>query len=93
MNVGKVTEVETIPESGAARVTMELEDSALPIHEDAELKIRPNLFLEGNFFVEVHPGSPSAPELDVGGDHPVAADRHAGPVRPDPRGAPVRHPA
>ena len=66
VNVGKVTAVETIPESGAARVTMELEDSALPIHEDAELKIRPNLFLEGNFFVEVHPGSPSAPELESG---------------------------
>jgi phospholipid/cholesterol/gamma-HCH transport system substrate-binding protein len=66
VNVGKVTKVETIPESGAARVTMELEESALPLHEDAELRIRPNLFLEGNFFVDVHPGSPSAPELESG---------------------------
>ena len=66
VNVGKVTKVETIAESGAARVTMELEDSALPLHKDAELKIRPNLFLEGNFFVDLHPGSPSSPELESG---------------------------
>jgi len=67
VNVGKVTKVEPIAETGAARVTMELDDSALPIHEDAEVKIRPNLFLEGNFFVDVHPGSPSSPELESGG--------------------------
>lgn len=67
VNVGKVVKVETIAESGAARVTMELKDSALPLHEDAEIKIRPNLFLEGNFFVDVRPGSPSSPELESGG--------------------------
>lgn len=66
VNVGKVKKVETIAETGAARVTMELEESALPLHEDTEIKIRPNLFLEGNFFVDVHPGSPSAPELESG---------------------------
>ena len=39
---------------------MEIEDKGLPIKEDAELKIRPRIFLEGNFFVDLEPGSPSA---------------------------------
>jgi ABC-type transporter Mla subunit MlaD len=45
---------------------MELKDSALPIHEDATAKIRPRIFLEGNFFVDLKPGSPGAPTLDSG---------------------------
>ena len=61
VEVGKVTKVEPIEEGdGAARVTMEIQDKGLPIHEDAELKIRPRIFLEGNFFVDMEPGSPSA---------------------------------
>ena len=34
--------------------------------------IRPRTFLEGNFFVELDPGSPSAPELGSGGTIPVS---------------------
>ena len=65
VEVGKVTKVEAVEAgSDAARVTMEIEDKALPIHRDAQLKIRPRIFLEGNFFVELQPGSPSAPELE-----------------------------
>ena len=45
---------------------MELNDSALPLHEDATAKIRPRIFLEGNFFVDLKPGTPGAPELDSG---------------------------
>ena len=52
--------------AGATMVTMELSEEALPIHEDATLRIRPRLFLEGNYFVELETGSPSAPELDEG---------------------------
>ena len=57
MDVGKVTKVEAV-EAGedAVKVTMEIEDKGLPIHEDAELKIRPRIFLEGNFFVDLQPG-------------------------------------
>ena len=65
IEVGKVTKVQPLEgtESGA-KVTMEVKDSALPIHEDATLKIRPRIFLEGNKFVELKPGSPTAPIMD-----------------------------
>ena len=32
---------------------MEIDDKGLPIHKDATLKIRPRIFLEGNFFVDL----------------------------------------
>src|SRR4029078_11631829 len=52
-------------------VTMELQDKGLPIKKDAELKIRPRIFLEGNFFVDMEPGSPSGDNLPDGGVIPV----------------------
>jgi phospholipid/cholesterol/gamma-HCH transport system substrate-binding protein len=71
VDVGKVTEVEAISESApAARVTMELQDDALPLREDAELRVRPRIFLEGNYFVDLRPGSPSARELEDGSTLP-----------------------
>ena len=67
VNVGKVTKVEPLEDgSGKALVTMEIDDSGLPIKEDAELKVRSRLFLEGNYFVDLHPGRPHSPELDSG---------------------------
>ena len=67
VDVGRVTKVEAIPGSApAARVTMELREDALPLREDAELRVRPRIFLEGNYFVDLKPGSPSAPELEDG---------------------------
>jgi phospholipid/cholesterol/gamma-HCH transport system substrate-binding protein len=73
VEVGKVKKVEPIKDEGegAAMVTMELKEVALPIKEDAELKIRPRIFLEGNFFVDLEPGSPTADELDKDGTIPV----------------------
>ncbi|HYH58782.1 MAG TPA: MlaD family protein [Thermoleophilaceae bacterium] len=65
VDVGKVTKIEPVEAgSDAARVTMEIQDKGLPIHRDAQLKIRPRIFLEGNFFVDLQPGSPSEPELE-----------------------------
>jgi phospholipid/cholesterol/gamma-HCH transport system substrate-binding protein len=63
VNVGKVKKVERAGTSDAAVVTMELDKTALPIHKDATLKIRPRIFLEGNFFVDLSPGTPSKPKL------------------------------
>ncbi|MFL5885677.1 MAG: MlaD family protein, partial [Thermoleophilaceae bacterium] len=72
VNVGKVDEVTPLKDhSGMARVKMEIEDKGLPIHKDATAKIRPRIFLEGNFFVDVQPGTPSAPMAKSGYDIPV----------------------
>jgi len=62
---GEEVPEEDVP-STATVVTMELEESALPLHTDATMKLRPRLFLEGNLFVDLQPGSPNAPEADDG---------------------------
>ena len=71
VEAGRVTKVERGP-GNTALVTMKLRDSAQPIHADATLKVRPRLFLEGNFFVDLRPGSASARELGDGGTIPLA---------------------
>ncbi|HKP88941.1 MAG TPA: MlaD family protein [Thermoleophilaceae bacterium] len=65
IEVGRVSSVERGPGS-AATVTMEIQDKALPIHADATLKVRPRIFLEGNFFVDLRPGTPSGRVVDSG---------------------------
>jgi phospholipid/cholesterol/gamma-HCH transport system substrate-binding protein len=70
VDVGKVTRIES-KGGGAAEVTMELSDDALPMHEDARAQIRSRILLEGNFFVDVRPGSPSTGELDDGSTLPI----------------------
>ena len=80
VEVGKVKEVEAGP-GGSAVVTLALEDEALPIHEDATLKVRPRIFLEGNFFVDLRPGSPGSPTVDEGHTLPLA--QTAAPVQLD----------
>ena len=80
VEVGKVKEVER-GEGDTAIVTLALEDDALPIHEDATIKVRPRIFLEGNFFVDLKPGTPGSPTVDEGYTVPVA--QTAAPVQLD----------
>ncbi len=69
VNVGTVSSIRREGHTGL--VSMEIESGGLPIHADATLKIRPRLFLEGNYFVELQPGSPSARTLSSGATLPI----------------------
>ena len=72
VDVGKVTKIDAAEDGqAAATVTMELRDDALPIHEDATLDIRSRILLEGNFFVDLKPGSPSAADHESGDTIPI----------------------
>jgi phospholipid/cholesterol/gamma-HCH transport system substrate-binding protein len=83
VNVGKVKEVKAYKggDGNMALVTMEIDDAGLPIHKDATLKVRPRIFLEGNEFVDLSPGTPSAPTIDDGDTLP--ATQTAAPVQFD----------
>jgi phospholipid/cholesterol/gamma-HCH transport system substrate-binding protein len=73
VDVGKVSNVESMGgDSAGVKVTMKLEDQALPIHEDAEVIARERIFLEGNLFLDIKPGTPSAGRLDDGETIPIS---------------------
>ncbi len=69
VNVGQVSSIKR--EGNYGVVTMEINNVGLPIHTDATAKLRPRIFLEGNWFIELQPGSPSAPTFSSGGTIPV----------------------
>jgi ABC-type transporter Mla subunit MlaD len=79
VDVGTVTSIKRDGNTGL--VTMEIASNGLPIHSDATAKIRPRIFLEGNWFVELQPGSPSAGILRSGATLPVT--QTADPVQLD----------
>jgi len=71
VNVGEVIKIEPVENSQAAEITMVISDQGRPVHEDVRIQLRPRLFLEGNLFIDMHPGSPSAPELEEGATIPI----------------------
>jgi phospholipid/cholesterol/gamma-HCH transport system substrate-binding protein len=82
VDVGQVSKIEPVGgDSPAITVTMKMKDEALPIHRDARIKVRPRIFFEGNLFFDVHPGTPSSPELDSGSTIP--ASQTSAPVQID----------
>jgi phospholipid/cholesterol/gamma-HCH transport system substrate-binding protein len=81
VDVGKVEAIKPQEGGNGAVVVLQIDDDGLPLHSDATAKIRPRIFLEGNFFVDLEPGSPSAPELDDGDT--IAVTQTATPVQLD----------
>jgi ABC-type transporter Mla subunit MlaD len=89
VNIGRVAEIEGVaPGSdgalgdaaagygGAAILTIEVDENGLPLKEDARFRVRPRLFLEGNAFIDVEPGSPSAAEVPEGYVFPITQTSH-----------------
>jgi virulence factor Mce-like protein len=93
VEVGEVTGVEhASPGARAATVTMAIRDRGRPVRANATAKIRPRIFLEGNFFVDLVPGSARAAELGDGDTipasrttTPVQFDQVLGALRSDTR--------
>jgi phospholipid/cholesterol/gamma-HCH transport system substrate-binding protein len=80
IEVGEVEQIErTQPGASSATITLAVRDRGRPVYEDATAKIRPRIFLEGNFFVDLSPGTPASGEMDDGDTIPV--DRTASPVQ------------
>lgn len=82
VQVGEVTGVERIKGSAnAGLVIMQIDRNGLPIHADATADIRSRIFLEGNFYVDLQPGTPESPILKSGATLPAA--NTSGPVQLD----------
>jgi virulence factor Mce-like protein len=77
VDVGAVQGVE--PAGRATKITFTMEDAGKPIHTDATVRIRSRLFLEGGYYLELDPGSPSAPTVDDG--YTIQQDKTATPVQ------------
>jgi phospholipid/cholesterol/gamma-HCH transport system substrate-binding protein len=70
VEVGKVIKSER--DGNATTIVFTVDNSGRPIHKDAFASIRPRIFLEGNFFVDLDPGSPGSPELASDGTIPIS---------------------
>ena len=85
VKVGQVVSVKRLPgqdpSNDTAIVTMDIQSNGLPIHADATLNIRPRIFLEGNFYVDLRPGTPGAKVLASGSTLP--APQTSGPEQID----------
>jgi phospholipid/cholesterol/gamma-HCH transport system substrate-binding protein len=73
VEVGKVSKIQPAgSDSPGVKVTMKLKGNALPIHKDAQVEIRERIFLEGNVFLNIKPGTPSSPDIGDGGTIPIS---------------------
>jgi virulence factor Mce-like protein len=70
VTVGQVTS--TAPyHTNDTEITFTLQSNGLPVHSDATVRIRPRVFLEGAYYLDLQPGSPNAPVIKDGGMIPL----------------------
>lgn len=67
VKVGTIASIEV--ENGQAKLGLVLDDSVLPLHEDARARVRP-IGLLGERYVDLERGTPDAPVMEVGGTIP-----------------------
>ena len=100
VNVGKVESVRSVCDNGLtgncasnySEVTFTVDSNGQPVRSDAQVEIRPRIFLEGNFFLDLSARQPERPlprQRRHDSDDP---DLDRGPARPDPDLAPGARP-
>lgn len=70
IDVGKVTG--TSSDGSLTRVDFTVGSNGQPVHTDATVTIRDRLFLEGGYYLQLDPGSPSAPTVKDGFTIPMS---------------------
>jgi ABC-type transporter Mla subunit MlaD len=79
--VGTVTKVHRSAGESVVEMRVRIRDAGpqthpWPLHTDATIIVRPRIFKEGRFFVDMQPGTPSAPPLKDGGRIPATQTRY-----------------
>ncbi len=67
VNSGQIGEVRRVGDD--ALVELEVNDGVV-VHDDAQVALRPHTLFEGSAYVDLHPGSPSAPDIQEGATIP-----------------------
>lgn len=67
VNEGTIGAVERVGDD--ALVELQVDDEIV-VHDDAQVTLRPHTLFEGSAFVDLHPGSPSAPVISDGATIP-----------------------
>ena len=68
VNVGEIGDVERDGDNAVVEIKL---DEDIPLHTDARADMRPHTLFEGSSFIQLSPGSPSAPPLEPGGLIPI----------------------
>jgi len=71
VDIASITDISRGP-GHTTKIEMTFKKSGEPLHTDAALKIRPRLFLEGGYYVDLDAGSPSAPLMKSGATIPYS---------------------